>query len=128
MLPLHSLGQTHDIVTVQSTVSDECRMLTIGGVHEYLVVSRIGVHEAQQLVTSSYVHELVDPGQQEAMLRTGLTHSPPSFALRTITEFASQIGYVAFLIKSMAFSLSTLVRMSLYRSASYERHFSLTGL
>ncbi|CAL9019504.1 unnamed protein product [Prunus brigantina] len=63
-------------------------MFAIGRVHEDLVVSRIGVHETEQLVTDSCIHKLVYPRQRKTVLWTSLvqvgivlTHSPSAIAL-----------------------------------------------
>ncbi|KAI5335003.1 hypothetical protein L3X38_025136 [Prunus dulcis] len=88
MLPRILKAERHDVITVQPPVCNECRMLVIGKVHKYMVISRIGVHETEQFVTGGGVHKLVDPGQQEAVLRTGLiqvsivlAHPPPALSL-----------------------------------------------
>jgi hypothetical protein len=51
---------------------DEC---DVGLVHlheGYLVVTRVGIHEAQDLTPSSEVNDLVDLGKRERILRTRL--------------------------------------------------------
>ncbi|CAL2225167.1 unnamed protein product [Prunus armeniaca] len=79
-------AERHDIIAIQSSVRDKCRIFAVGRVHEYLIVSRICIHEVEKLMTGSGVYELVDSGQRKAILQTCLVrigivlaHSPPTF-------------------------------------------------
>ena len=62
----------YHLVTIESMVSGESNLLLIWLVHADLVVSTVGIHKAQKLMSGSGVYQLVYVRQGKAILRTGL--------------------------------------------------------
>lgn len=54
-------SERHDLVTIESHICSETFMLFVWGMHGYLVVSRVGVHEVKDIVTHCSIDQMVNP-------------------------------------------------------------------
>lgn len=65
-------SKRHGLITIQTLLSDEGCVLFVPGMHGDLMIPLKGIHEAQQLVPRSGVHEFINLRQRKAILRAFL--------------------------------------------------------
>ena len=107
-------------------------MFLIELMHSYLIIAKIGIHKAQELVLGICVYQLVDPGERKAILRDALFRSVRStqilqllFAFLTKTTLAFYFGYWDSLMKLSLRSLSTSALMTIQRLTLNARFYSV---
>ncbi|KAI5323668.1 hypothetical protein L3X38_032740 [Prunus dulcis] len=59
----------HDLVAVGPSLNDERSFCLVVLMHYDLVIARVGIHEAEQLITRCGIHELVNSRQWEVVFR-----------------------------------------------------------
>ena len=94
------------LVTKQTLASNERCLLLIYLVHPYLIVTWKGVHETQQFMTRSWVHQLINMWQWVAILWASLiqigevhSYSPFSISLPNHHHVSQPIRVINFLNK-----------------------------
>lgn len=70
----------HYLVTIKASVSDKRGMFLIWPVHENFVVSEVGVHEAEQLISGNGVNHLVYHGKGKAVFWAGFVEVDEIYA------------------------------------------------
>ncbi|KAI5324121.1 hypothetical protein L3X38_033194 [Prunus dulcis] len=76
----------HDLVAVGPSLDDERDLRLVILMHQDLMIARVGVHEAEQLIARSGIHELVNSRQWEVVFRAcfievGVIDTDSPFAL-----------------------------------------------
>lgn len=59
----------HDTITIYTIPSVEGHLLSIISVHEDLVVARVCIHEAEEFMSCSGIHQLINLGKRVGILR-----------------------------------------------------------
>ena len=67
MWPCILQSKWHDLVAVKHCVCSKACVFFIWGMHRDLIVSRVGVHEREYLVTCCSIDQLVDPWKRKAV-------------------------------------------------------------